>query len=44
MFSSVATYNIPSNQGGTVWAVFELSGTTLTPINTFSYDYSSIAP
>ncbi len=38
----VATYNIPSNQGGTIWAVFELSGTTLTPVNTFSYDTSGL--
>ena len=34
----VATYNIPSNVGGTLWAVFELSGNTLTPLNTLSYN------
>jgi hypothetical protein len=33
----VATFNIPANQGGTLWTVFELSGTTITPVNTFSY-------
>jgi hypothetical protein len=33
----VATFNIPANQGGTLWTVFELSGTTVTPVNTFSY-------
>ena len=34
----VATYNIPSNLGGTLWAVFELSGNTLTALNTLSYN------
>lgn len=34
----VATYNIASNQGGTLWSVFELDGTTLTTVNTLSYD------
>jgi hypothetical protein len=34
----VATYNIPSNLEGTLWAVFELSGNTLTAINTLSYN------
>ena len=34
----VATYNIPSNVGGTLWAVFELSGNTLTVLNTLSYN------
>jgi hypothetical protein len=34
----VATYNIPSNVEGTLWAVFELSGSTLTALNTLSYN------
>jgi len=34
----VATYNVPSNQGGTLWTVFELSGDTITPVNTMSYE------
>lgn len=31
----VATFNVP-NLAGSLWTVFELSGTTITPINTFS--------
>jgi hypothetical protein len=34
----VATYNIPSNVEGTLWAVFELSGNTLITLNTLSYN------
>lgn len=34
--SLAATYNVPTNQAGTVWTVFELNGTTLNPINTIS--------
>jgi hypothetical protein len=33
----VASFNIPANQGGTLWTVFELNGTNITPVNTFSY-------
>ena len=33
-----ATYNVPTNQTGTVWTVFQLSGNNLTPINTLSSD------
>jgi len=33
----VATFDVPSNQEGTLWTVFELSGNTITPINTMSY-------
>lgn len=33
----VATFNIPPNQGGTLWTVFELDQATVTPVNTFSY-------
>lgn len=38
----VATFNVPSNQGGTLWTVFEMSGDTITPINTMSYESSPI--
>ncbi|MDD6483613.1 MAG: S-layer homology domain-containing protein [Clostridiales bacterium] len=31
------TFNVPVNQGGTIWTVFELNGNTITPINTMSY-------
>jgi hypothetical protein len=34
--SLIRTYNVP-NQGGTLWKVFEVSGTTITPFNTMSY-------
>jgi hypothetical protein len=38
----VETFNVPSNQEGTLWTVFELSGDAITPINTMSYEsYSS---
>jgi len=33
----VATYNVPPNQGGTLWTVFELNGDTITTINTMTY-------
>jgi hypothetical protein len=33
----VASFNIPANQGGTLWTVFELNGTNITPVNTFGY-------
>ncbi|MFH1226401.1 MAG: carboxypeptidase regulatory-like domain-containing protein [Planctomycetota bacterium] len=36
----LATYNVP-NQAGTLWTVFELTGNTITPINTMSYANSS---
>jgi hypothetical protein len=39
-----ATFNVPANQGGTIWEVFELSGGTITPINLFSYDNSTTLP
>jgi hypothetical protein len=35
-----ATYNVPSKEG-TLWKVFKLNGTTLTPINTMLYESSS---
>lgn len=33
----VATFNVPPNKGGTLWTVFEMSGDTITPINTMFY-------
>lgn len=33
----VATFNVPPNQEGTLWTVFEMDGNTITPINTMSY-------
>jgi hypothetical protein len=33
----VATFNVPANQEGTIWDVFEWSGSTITPLNTFRY-------
>lgn len=40
----VATFNVPSGQAGTLWAVFTLNGTTITPVNTFSYDDADAGP
>ncbi len=34
----VRTFNVPTNRGGTLWTVFELDGTTITPINSMSYE------
>ena len=33
----IANYNVPPNNEGTLWTVFELNNGTITPINTFSY-------
>lgn len=33
----MATYNVPQNQGGTLWRVFELTDNVLSQLNTFSY-------
>lgn len=38
----VATYNVPTNRTGTVWTVFELNGSTLTPVNSITNNYPSI--
>jgi len=40
----VASFNVPSNTGGTLWTVFEMNGDTITPINTMSYtsDFSVV--
>lgn len=32
----VATYNVPINQAGTLWTVFEMNGNTIIPISTLS--------
>jgi hypothetical protein len=32
----VASFNVPANQAATLWTVFEMNGTTITPINTMS--------
>ena len=37
----VATLNVPADQGGTLWTVFELDGDTITPINIMTYESSS---
>lgn len=34
----IATFNVPANRGGTLWTVFDMSGNTITPINTMSYE------
>jgi len=34
----VATFNIPPNTGGTLWTVFEMSGSTITTINQMNYE------
>lgn len=36
----VASFPVPTGQGGTLWTVFELNGDTITPINTMSYQSS----
>ncbi len=33
----VATFNVPQNTGGTLWTVFEMDGSTITPVNTMTY-------
>ncbi len=38
----VQTFFVP-NQAGTLWTVFELSGTQVTPINAMSYETNSDA-
>ncbi len=36
----IATFNVPANQEGTLWTVFEIDGDTIMPINTMSYESS----
>jgi hypothetical protein len=38
----LAIYNVPANQGGTLWTVFELNGDTITPINTLTYSSNPV--
>lgn len=33
----VATFHVPSGQGGTAWTVFEMNGQTITPVNVLYY-------
>lgn len=40
----VAVYNVPSNQGGNLWSVFEYDGTTLRAINTVGYSGTGNLP
>ncbi|MFH1422137.1 MAG: carboxypeptidase regulatory-like domain-containing protein [Planctomycetota bacterium] len=37
----IANFSVPSNQGGTLWTVFEMSGETITSVNRMSYESSS---
>jgi hypothetical protein len=37
----IATFNVPAGQEGTLWTVFEMSGSTIIPINLMSYESSS---
>lgn len=37
----VRTFHVPAGQGGTLWTVFELQGSTLTPVNQMSYNSST---
>lgn len=34
----VATFNVPANQEGTLWTVFELNGDLVTPVNLMTYE------
>ncbi len=34
----VATFNVPADQEGTLWTVFELDGDQITPVNDMSYE------
>jgi len=37
----MATFNVPASRGGTLWTVFELNGSIITPINSISYESPS---
>ncbi len=39
--SLIRTFNVPTNIGGTLWTVFELNGSNITPINEMSYQSNS---
>jgi len=34
----LSNFNVPGNTGGTLWTVFELNGTNITPINNMTYE------
>lgn len=34
--STISTFNVPASQSGTLWTVFELNGSVITPINTIT--------
>lgn len=34
----VRTYHVPTGAAGTLWTVFEINGTTITPINQMGYE------
>jgi hypothetical protein len=36
----LVTFNVPANQEGTLWTVFEMDGDTIIPINTMSYEFN----
>lgn len=36
----VRTFNVPSNAGGTLWTVFEMTGDVITPVNLMDYEQS----
>lgn len=35
--SMLQRFNVPTNSGGTVWTVFELTGSAISPVNSMSY-------
>ncbi len=39
--SLVATFNVPTNQVGTEWTVFEMNGNTIIPVNTLKNESNS---
>ncbi len=40
----LAVYNVPGNQGGTLWTVFEYDGTSIRAVNTIGYSTTSSLP
>jgi len=39
----IANFNVPSNQEGTIWTIFELNGNTISPINIMSYESKPVS-
>jgi Carboxypeptidase regulatory-like domain len=39
----VATFNVPLGQPGTLWTVFEMDGSTITPINAMSFQSNPVS-